>query len=603
MDTLVQRDRARLIDTHERFESAIAAINMHDEIVVDTETTGLEWSGSDRVCGVSVLAGPCAFYFPFRHNEGQNLDESHLRRLAGDVLRPDRVHGGFNYSFDIKMLAKDGMQMPDRIWDSILSAHMLNENEASFKMENLAAKYLDASYASAENVLLDKLVDRFGGTHKTAKKNLWRLDPLDVWEYACQDVHTTRDLRDFHRPYLSEWELAELMEEVYEWQRYVIEMEQRGIKLDIPHLYELQARAHAEQAELLKWIQADAGYPLNPRSSVQVNAWLGVHSSAKGALHGRDDERVLKLLDYRFWSKVDDSYYKKFLNRVTPAGTLHYNLRVGGTATGRLSASNVNITAIPRDSKRSPVKDVFIARDPDHTLVEIDYSQAELRFCAHYSQDPTFCEMILSGTDMHQRTADQLGIPRNPLAKNVNFSIWYNIGWKTFSKNYHVSAAVAKKTLADYHAWIPGVRRLIRSAEHQAEKQGYIRMYTGRVRRFNSIRAPTYTASSGLIQGGVAEMLRIAMMRIRRELPHVRQLTPIHDAGLFEVPKRGLDETVHEMTRIMQDQPWCSMPMIVDRKTGDRWGGTMKELPRTPVGIPAHALEKCTDPTIMGEPK
>src|SRR5215216_97681 len=103
MNTLVQKPRSSLVDTHDRFVSAISQINLHEEIVVDTETTGLDWVHDDAVCGVSVLAGSDAFYFPFRHGEGQNLEESDLRRLCGEVLLSDRATGGYNYSFDTKM--------------------------------------------------------------------------------------------------------------------------------------------------------------------------------------------------------------------------------------------------------------------------------------------------------------------------------------------------------------------------------------------------------------------------------------------------------------------------------------------------------------------
>jgi DNA polymerase I len=586
-----------LVQTPDQFNEAVAYLNSHDEVVADTETNGLDWAKGSHVVGASILAGERSFYFPFRHGEGVNLDESYLRRLTEEVLRPNRVQGGFHYGFDMKMLYKDGMQHPRRLWDSMLSAHMLNENEDSFKMETLAAKYLDPKYATAEDALVDLLVSRFGGSRKKAKGNLWRLDPADVWEYACQDVHTTRDLRDFHAPLLAEWGLVDLMEEVYEWQTYVVEMELRGIQLDVPKLMELQQIAREKEAALQAEIEELAGYPINLRSSKQVCAWLGVRSSAKDALHGHmDDPNVQKLMEFRMWSKVDDAYYKKYLERMDETGRLTYGLRVSGTTTGRLSASNVNITAVPREADRYTVKDVFIAR-PGYKLAELDYSQAELRLCGHYSQDEGFCRMLLEGRDLHTEVSQNLGIPR-PRAKNVNFSAWYGIGPRTFSRTYHIPLSDSKKYLADYHAFIPGVRRLIKSAERQAERNGYIRMFTGRVRRFNSHRAPPYTASSGLIQGGVAEMLRLALMRIRRELPEVRCLTPIHDAGLFEVPERGHLEILHEMRRIMQDQPWCSMPMLVDTKFGYRWGKTMEELPRSCAGIPEEVLARTTDPSI-----
>ena len=113
-----------------------------------------------------------------------------LRDVAENILVPERKQLGFHLGFDIKMMRKEGHKEPHQIEDGILNAHLLNENELSFKMEYLAGKYIDPSYAVAEEALTDKIIERFGGSRKTAKKHLHELPASEVAAYACQDVET-----------------------------------------------------------------------------------------------------------------------------------------------------------------------------------------------------------------------------------------------------------------------------------------------------------------------------------------------------------------------------------------------------------------------------
>lgn len=596
-----------LVTTLKQFESAVAEINQHEEVVVDTETNGLDWAKDHRVVGVPVLAGDRSYYFSFRHAEGPNLPEKYLKRLCKEVLPRKRKQLGFHYAFDMKMLAKDGYEQPENIEDSLLGAHILNENEDSFKMEELGKKYLDDHAGDEEDKLIDLIVERFGCARKSAKGHLWRLPASAVAPYGEQDVRTTRALRDMQAPHLKAWKLDQIYREQCEFQRYIVEMEMRGIPLDLEAVDRLSKEAESHARRLRAFIERDAGYKINLNSYKQVCAWLGVPSSSRAALvNVHDDPRVDALLDYRQYARNNSAYYDPYRQFVGDDGCIRYNLSLTGTVTSRLASRNkgqscINITAIPRDSDKYKVKDAFVCFD-GYEFLEVDYSQAELRFAAHYSQDEKLTEIILSGVNMHDVVSKELNMPRSR-AKNVNFSAWYGIGPKTFAKNYNTTLAEAKKYLGDYHGMFTGIRRLINYCENKAESQGYIRMFSGRVRHFNHPFAPTHTASNGLIQGGVAEMLRIALMRIRRTLPHVLILTPIHDAGLFALPKKTFDEDAQEICRIMQDQPWCSIPMLVDAKRGHRWGQSMTHLPRSSDGIPLEVLARTTDPSIQRRKK
>lgn len=557
------------------YEEAIAHLTQGGPIVCDTETTGLEWRKEDKVCGIGLLASGKSFYFPFRHAEGPNLPERLIGDVCERVLRPGRLHIGYHYGFDINMLHKEGMCAPEKIEDSMLNAHVLNENEPSFKMENVCTKYINPDASKEEDALIDLLVERFGGSRKRAKANLHKLPASEVAGYAEQDLWSTLELRDWQLPHLAAWGLTEVAVGVCEYQLVVAESERLGMQLDVSRVHEYMKEAEIKAQELEDAIAEKAGYKANPRSSKQMQALLNVASTARDVLDmlvAGGNETAELLMDYRVWSKAVGTYYKPFLECMTPGGVIHPNINVMGTISGRPTCSNPNMLAIPRDVKKYPIKKVFVAR-PGYMFVEVDVSQAEMRVAAHYANEVKMKKLFSNrGVDLHGAVAAERGMPRD-IAKRLNFSVIYGIGARKFSKTYKVPYQKAKVYLNDYHEMFPGFRRLYNKADTIAQTRGYIRHFSGRIRRFNDPkRAPSHKASSNLVQGSVAEMIRLTIIRLRKEFPWARQLLSVYDSVLFEVPDTTTDEEINQIRKLMEDQPWCSVPMKVDIKKGFCWG-------------------------------
>jgi DNA polymerase-1 len=561
-----------LVNTVEMFSEVVEKIKQASIVVVDTETTGLEWV-RDRLCGVAIYCDGESFYFPFRHGEGINLPLDLLRVLICDVLTPDKVHIGHHYSFDMKILSADGMVIPEKIEDTLLLAHLMDENEVH-KLEELGKKYLGVQYGDAEDALLEEIHRRYKKKGKDAKSLLWKLPPEIVAPYAEQDVKTTWELREFYIPHAKKWEVYDLWESVCDFQRYATKIELRGIKLDTSLIHQYIAEAEEKANEYLVAIQKDVGYEANPASSKQMQAWLGVESTASDILEYMEDDRAKLLKNYRLWSKVNNTYYLPFLEKMDSEEVLHPNYSLTGTVSGRLSCRSPNLQAIPRATDAYKVKDVFIAR-PGFNLVEADYSQAEMRVAAHYADERKLKEMFVAGGDLHQQVAEQMKISRTT-AKQLNFSVLYGMGAKTFASRYHIPLQEADQYLKNYHKNFPRLRQLYFDATRAGEDRGYIRMYTGRVRRFNSFDAPTHKASNNLIQGSVAEMMRLSIMEICKTLPEVHILLTVHDSILFEVPQDRFTELCKKVKGIMEKQEWCSVPIIADFKWGYSWGNLQK---------------------------
>lgn len=74
------------------------------------------------------------------------------------------------------------------------------------------------------------------------------------------------------------------------------------------------------------------------------------------------------------------------------------------TVTGRLSSRNPNLQNMPRDTTASDIKQMFVC-PPGKVMMQLDYSAAEFRVVAGWSQDKQMLEWFRVGHDIHLATA------------------------------------------------------------------------------------------------------------------------------------------------------------------------------------------------------
>lgn len=542
--------------------------------VVDTETNGLNSFGTNgtdphRIIGISIDDGREAYYFPFRHQQGTNLPMSAMGFFREYLSDPHRVYGGFNYKFDQHMLKGDGVEFAPNIEDAMLGVQLLNENEPNFKLKDLCDRYGIGEGSLQESILLEKVAGK--------KDQMGKLDPADVEPYACDDVRLTRKLLELIKPALQHYGLFEIWQQVNYYSHITNMMENRGMLIDIDLISKYQEEAVKHKADALERLHAAAGYALNPNSSKQVCAFLGIQSSAAEELEtlmqsGHENADFARLVvEARGWSSVDSRYYTPYLNLMDRNNTLHCDLNLIGTISGRLSCSNPNLQAVAKQTEVFKVKDVFIAR-PGYTFVSADYSQAEMRLACFYANEQTMSELIRKGADLHSSTAETLGIPRNA-AKRINFGVIYGIGAEALHNQLRVEKKVAQGYLNKYHGLYPQFRKLMRACEQKAETDGVITMWTGRKRHFNVSTAYSHKAMSNLIQGGVAEMMRVSISRL---FPAIRDLggymlLQVHDQVIAEIPDDLVDVACRTIKLIMEDFTF-DPPMNADVSVGKSWG-------------------------------
>jgi len=564
-----------MLVTQADFQAALQDIANSEMLAIDLETTGLQRWGPhrDRICGVAVRTPRTGYYFPFRHKEGDNLPLEQLPALIEATYHAP-VWRGHNWSFDIAFMVQAGWDFPVhpvRLEDTMVLIHLLNENEPSLKLKELGAKYIDSN-AQAQERELQAALGKRGGLNKG---DMWQLPAVLVESYAVQDVDLTWALAELAHQYLAKRYFHDLGLQVNAYNHLIIRLMLYGVQLDVPLIEQYMAECEEQHTVTEARIQALAGYELNPRSAKQVQAWLGVQSSAADVLETMPDHPGAQLmLTYRAWHRALTSYYRRFLEEMDGQHILHPNLNVTGTVSSRLSCNSPNLQALPVRTEVYKVKDVIVAR-PGYGLIAIDYQQAEVRVGAHYARETGLIRALEQGLDPHSATAEQLGLPRH-FAKRINFGMVYGMGAGPLANDLHISYKEAQALLGQHRGAYPGFRDLYHRAQRIAQTRGYIQLYTGRRRHYNDRkRAPAHKAMSNLIQGTVAEIMREDMMRIDQELcdDHTHLLLQVHDDFLIETPLDGIHEVAAAVEEIMLDVPsWISAPMAVDVKIGTRLG-------------------------------
>lgn len=567
--------------TEDNYGEVVQLLSRHPRLVADCETTGLRPFHGDKICGVAVRPGGVnhdSFYFPFRHGAGKNLPIPKLRTLLG--MMEEKVITNWNTKFDIHFWRQDGMVIRNPMEDVMLAAHLMNENEPNFKLKETANRYLGKG-ASIEQQKLKDLMETKG----YGMGEMWKLPASKVEPYACDDTHLTERLRTFYRQPLKDWGLWAMWKEYNQYMMATADMEAVGLHIDrdLVEQYMEEADVKVEPSRLAMWKMA--GYEINPNSPKQVQAWLEVPSSAKEVLEvmleslepeSQQAQAIRALWEFRGWSKVNGTYYRPYLEMMDEIGILHPSLSLIGTVTGRTACRDPNLQAVARRTEIYKVKDVFTAR-PGYTLISADYNQAELRLGAHFAKEENLAKALLSGGDVHQATADGLGIPRD-FAKRINFGAFYGLAAWSLSKKLHCSEERAAHFLEIYHTGFRAIRPFYRYMHAQANLNGYIRLWTGRVRRYNYTNAETQKALSNFVQGGVGEVMRKVITGMHREpvIPGIRMLLQVHDQVLFEVPTKSVKRALPLISERMMFREFEGMPMTVDVSYGESWGNLTK---------------------------
>lgn len=330
----------------------------------------------------------------------------------------------------------------------------------------------------------------------------------------------------------------------------------------------------------------------------------------RGGTRPSVDEKTLELLKDQHPSIPPLMAWKKlhtnltFVDRIPKwmreDHRIYPNINTQGTVTGRPSTSDPNLLNIPvRTELGKQIRMGFIA-PPGTRLLSVDLSQIELRIGAHLSQDKEMMRAFKKGEDLHQRTADLLGISRY-IAKTINFGIFYGMSWlRLHSELLEANAHPPFKPLQKYQEcsyctgvireWFKlfrGVKAWLSDLLAGARRRGYVRGLSGRlrylpnlyIREGNPLRSEAERHAGNFpVQEGAGYIIKRAMRRMWKWIEahpeaKVEPLLQIYDELLFEVPKLSAPAMSKVFSKMMvADEGLFSVPLKADSAVGRNWG-------------------------------
>ena len=387
------------------------------------------------------------------------------------------------------------------------------------------------------------------------------------------------------------------------------EMEQIGVRVDVPMLKQAEAKLNNELQTIEQQIYTSVGMTFNINSPKQVGEvlfdQLQLYDKAKKSKTGQystSEEVLLALkpkhpvvgliLEYRELKKLISTYISALPNYINPTtGKIHTTYNQTVTATGRLSSSNPNLQNLPIRSERGQLIRQAVIPDEGCLFLSADYSQIELRLMAHFSQDPHLVQAFLSGQDIHAATAakifnvsiEEVTKEQRRQAKTANFGIIYGISAFGLAQQLDCSRSEAKALIDGYFAAFPGVIDYIEKQKELARQQGYAVTLFGRKRYLPDILSHNATVRSfaernavnSPIQGTAADIIKMAMVTIHRRLKEeglkAQMIMQVHDELNFNVPLNEVDKVREIVVSEMQHVVHLTVPLIADCGVGSNW--------------------------------
>lgn len=327
------------------------------------------------------------------------------------------------------------------------------------------------------------------------------------------------------------------------------------------------------------------------------------------------------LLKYREITKLYSTYIVGIRDILNPDNTLHGSFLIHGTVTGRLSSRNPNLQNMPRDTTAKDIKYMFVC-PKGKVMMQLDYSQAELRVVAGWSQDKQMLEWFRVGHDIHLATAcKKYKIPyedaykiysneddpdfkiwkvRRKQAKTIGFGVLYQQGPNHLKESLSTTDHKATKEeaiefLDEWFDTFPRIRKFVKKQQKFAEEHGYVVSPFGRKRRLPEARnkreqgkyaKALRDAVNAPIQGTASDFALFSSILIREQIMQgklpasIEQIGTIHDSLMFYLdPKDMNDGVVDHLFNICKDpdtQKYFGfklkgITMAVDFELGLRW--------------------------------
>ncbi len=569
-------------------------------ISFDTETTGTDANAAELVGLSFCFQKGEAWYIPCNHQLSTSTILTALKPLFSN---PEIVWIGQNIKYDLLILKWQGIEVAGKLFDTML-AHYVIEPEGRRGMDLLSAQYLQY-----EPISIEELIGKKGKNQGSMKD----VELEKIKEYAAEDADVTLQLKERFLPLLTSNEVERVFYEIENPLVPVLtDMEFEGMRIDTSFLQQYSAELDTEIRNTEQKVFDCCGKTFNLASPKQLGEVLFDHlkldpkaKKTKSGQYATGEDVLLKLanqndvvtdiLNFRELSKLKSTYVDalpQMINEKT--GRIHTCFSQAVAVTGRLSSTNPNLQNIPiRTARGKEIRKAFIARDENHVLVSADYSQIELRIVAAISGDANMCDAFRNNIDIHTATAakvynvdvDAVTKEMRYKAKSVNFGIIYGQGAFGLAENLNISRTEAKEIIDNYKKQFTGIPKYMDAQINHAKEKGYVETLMGRKRWLKDIHSANFTvrgfaernAINSPIQGTAADMIKLAMIAIHRELRkrnlRSKMVLQVHDELVFDAHKSESEELKDLIITAMQNAMPLpnNVPVVAEVGEGRNW--------------------------------
>lgn len=489
------------------------------------------------------------------------------------------------YSYNTKELhrlaCKYGVAFKNVCGDLMLSAYLLRPSDNNYDVEHLCMEY---------GVTIPEFLNTLGEKDLTVSLAAVIKPLFDKTSKLIDDAGETALLTDIELPLSA----------------VLAKMEYAGFEVDRNGIEQFGKTLGEKISELTKSIYDSVGYEFNINSPKQLGVALfedlGLPCKKKTKTGYSTNAEVLEglinahpaisqILEYRSLSKLKSTYCDGLLKVIEDDGRIHTRFNQVETRTGRISSLEPNLQNIPiRTELGREMRKFFVAGD-GKKLVDVDYSQIELRVLSDLADDKTMINAFNHNDDIHTITASQVfNLPVEMVtpqmrsrAKAVNFGIVYGIGAFSLAKDIGVTNKEAKQYIDNYLATYSGVDAYMKKMIEVAKDKGYSETLFHRKRYLPELASSNHmmrafgerVARNMPIQGTAADIIKIAMVKVDKRLKEENMqshlILQVHDELIVEAPENEAEKALAIVTEEMENA--CKMKVLLraDGKIGDTW--------------------------------
>jgi DNA polymerase-1 len=595
-----------IVQSEEALRVLVKSLRDAGAFAFDTETTSEDPWHADLVSISLSMAPGEAYYIPVGHiatlenqEPGAQLPLAYvldkLRPVFEDVAIAKYAH---NAKYDMLVMARHGITVRGLSFDTMVGVYLTDPGKRGLGLKDQAFQRL--------GIVMTPISQLIGSGSKMI--SMAQVPIRVAADYAGADADMTLRLVE---PVRNELQRLNLLDLFYNVEMpllpVLLKMEMYGVALDANFLHEFDTELIKQIHALEHEIYDAVGHQFNINSTKQLGEILfgelklpsgkktktgySVSADVIDGLRGKHP-MVDHLLDYRQLAKLKSTYVDGLLALMEPvSGRVHTSFNQTVASSGRLSSSNPNLQNIPvRTEVGRQLRRAFIA-DPSYMLLTADYSQFELRILAHITHEPRLVEAFSKDEDIHTITAASLfNVPvpevtkdQRRLAKTVVYAVLYGQSAFGLAQITGMSNSEASEFIKRYHETFPNIKSYVDSTLNQAHKQGYVNTLYGRKRFFPDMQTVPHNERQALereainmpIQGGNADLIKIAMIRIQHALEEKRMKTrmilQVHDELVFEVAVEEMERVRRLIKAMMEGVAQLDVPIKVEMKVGKNW--------------------------------